>query len=66
MINSIANGKYLLKSIGIHYTIKREFGVYRVYHNEEGFIATANTQRECRNAMRAFTAKGIKTIEGRE
>ena len=57
---------YLMKGLSPSYTVKRQFGVYNLYHNKDGFIVQCSTQREVRNAMRAYTVNRTKTTAGRE
>ena len=63
---NISSGLYLLKKYSKSYTVKRVAGRYNLYHNEDGFIVQAKTQRQLRNGVRAYEEQGIKTIEGRE
>ena len=64
--NNISSGLYLLKKYSHAYSVKRIAGKYNLYHNEDGFIVQARTQRQLRNAVRAYEADGTRTIEGRE
>jgi len=68
MLNTLEhskNGAYLLKGYPMfNYTRPNKF--YRLYHNTDGFIVSCSTQRQLRNAVRAYLTKGIKSIKGRE
>ena len=59
-------GLYLLKKYSKSYKVKRMFGRYNLYHNQDGFIVQAKTQRQLRNAVRAYEESGERTTEGRE
>lgn len=62
------NALYLLKTQAPYYTIKRLFGLFYVYHKASGdFVAKCGTQREVRNAVRAYSiGDRTHTIAGRE
>ena len=60
------NGLYLMKSLSPLYYVEKLFGFYRLYHKQDGLIIQCKTQREVRNAVRAYSTKGIKTTKGRE
>ena len=62
----LGNGLYLMSGLSPHYTVTKTDNAYRLYHKVHGFIVACTTQRQVRNAMRAFTTKGIKSIKGRE
>ena len=63
---NISSGLYLLKKYSKNYTVKRIAGRYNLYHNEDGFIVQAKTQRQLRNGVRAYEERGERTTEGRE
>lgn len=61
------NALYLLKSQAKNFEVKHRFGVYDVYHKSGIHVARCNTQREVRNAVRAYiVGDRTKTTEGRE
>lgn len=62
------NALYLLKDQADNFYIKRLFGLYYVYHKASGdFVAKCRTQREVRNAVRAYiVGDRTHTTEGRE
>lgn len=65
MTEQLANGGYLLKSYPM-FRYTRPNQIYRLYHKTDGFIVACRTQRQMRNAVRAYLTKGIKSIKGRE
>jgi len=59
------SGTYLFRKG--NYIVKRQFGIYRVYHSITGlFIGQAPTQRKARNMIRNVLLGKPATIEGRE
>lgn len=62
------NALYLLKTQAPYYTIKHMFGLWYVYHKASGdFVAKCTTQREVRNAVRAYSiGDRTHTTKGRE
>ena len=67
MSNSMGNGMYLLGSQSSNFTVVKRFGVYNVYHKSGDHVAQCKTQREVRNAVRAYIiGDRTKTTEGRE
>jgi len=59
-------GGYLIRTHAVHYYVKCLFGAIYLYHKKEGFVAACRTQRELRNAIRAYTTNKTKTTLGRE
>jgi len=60
------NGLYLMRGLSPLYTVKRYGVMYRLYHKRDGFIISCSTQREVRNAVRAYSTNKTKTTKGRE
>lgn len=61
------NALYLLKTQADNFSLKRLFGLYYVYHKSGEFVAKCKTQREVRNAVRAYiVGDRTHTTEGRE
>jgi len=63
---TIGNGLYLMRGLSPSYTVKRHGAMYRLYHAVDGFLLTCTTQRQLRNAMRAYTTNKTITVDGRE
>jgi len=60
------NGLYLMRGLSPLYYVNRTANAYRLYHKRDGFIVACDTQRQVRNAVRAYSSKGVKSIQGRE
>lgn len=63
----VMNALYLLKTQANNFNLKNRFGVIDVYHKSGEFVARCSTQREIRNAVRAYiVGDRTHTTAGRE
>jgi len=62
----LGNGLYLIRGLSPSYYVTKTPTAYRLYHKLDGFIVACKTQRQVRNAIRAYSSKGTKSIKGRE